>query len=447
MSERLQVLLVDDRESALAAGLRGVELELIHAEDWPSAVEQAQRQEIDVVVLHCDRLEEEPFAALDAARRLDGPPEVVMLTASPTVEEAVEAVRRGAFNYLDAGVEPELLQQVATRAGEGRRLRRENSALRRIMQQTDSRPAIVADSAAMREVMEKVERIAPAAASVLIYGETGAGKGLVARAIHEASPRHEQPFVHLNCGALQEELLESELFGHEKGAFTGAGRVKPGLFEVAHGGTLFLDEIAELTAAMQAKLLQVLDSGELRRVGGTRMRKVDARVLAATNKSLKKAVRDGSFRQDLFFRLNVVHVTVPPLRDRKEDMPRLVELFLERFRAAGQPVKQISRRALSLLLEYHWPGNVRELANTIESVSLLSPGGTILPQDLPPNLQPAISFESRAIDVPLPLVEMERLHIIRALDYTGGKKAPAARLLRIDVKTLSNKIKSYGIEL
>ena len=371
-------------------------------------------------------------------------PEVVILTASPSPDEAVAAVKLGAFHYLGKPADPEALLRVAERAASTSHLRRENSALKRIVSQQEGTNRLIAKSPKMAA---GIERIAASPASVLIHGETGSGKGLVARVIHDGSDRADRPFVHVNCGALQEQLLESELFGYEKGAFTGASGTKPGLFEVAHHGTLFLDEIGELTPAMQAKLLQVLDSGELRRVGGTRLHKVDTRVLAATNKSLKQEVRDGNFRQDLYFRLNVVHIEVPALRDRREDIAGLVTEFLKRYRIMGEPPKTISRRALSLLMQYHWPGNVRELANTIESVCLLSSTDTILPDDLPPALQPSVSFESRAIDIPLPLTEMERLHIVRCLDYTAGKKAPAARLLGIDVKTLSNKIKSYGIEI
>jgi two-component system response regulator AtoC len=292
-----------------------------------------------------------------------------------------------------------------------------------------------------------VERVAASNAPVLIYGETGTGKGLIARAIHQASPRADQPFLAINCSAFQDQLLESELFGHEKGAFTGAIAAKPGLFEVADGGTLFLDEVAEMSPAMQAKLLQVLDTGELRRVGGTKLRRVDTRIFAATNKDLSREVRAGRFREDLFFRLNVVSLAVPPLRDRKEDIPRLGEHFLQQFRLPGQQPKTISPEALQRLMEYSWPGNVRELANTIERLVLLSPRTIIGPEDLPPNIRPAAELQPREADVPLPLAEVERLSIIRALTYTRGKKAPAARLLGIDVKTLNHKIRVYSIQL
>jgi transcriptional regulator with PAS, ATPase and Fis domain len=242
-------------------------------------------------------------------------------------------------------------------------------------------------------------------------------------------------------------LLESELFGHEKGAFTGAASAKAGLFEVAHRGTVFLDEVAEMSPAMQAKLLQVLDTGELRRVGGTKERRVDTRIFAATNKDLHEEVRAGRFREDLFFRLNVVSLAVPPLRDRKEDIPPLVEHFFRQFRLPGQQKKSVSPEVMRLLMQYAWPGNVRELANTIERLVLLAPGTIIVPEDLPSNIRPTLDLPSEEGDAPLPLAEVERISIIRALRYTEGKKAPAARLLRIDVKTLTHKIERYNIHI
>ena len=448
MTDKIAVLIVEaDDVSGARQALAGGNCQITTGHTWEEGRRRLQTDQFDLLLLDLALAGGVGLEAVTEARAGDTPPEVVILTASPSAEEAVAAVKLGAFQYLGKPVDPEALRRVSERAANTSLLQRENSALKRIVSQQDETTRLIAKSPKMAAVLERVERIASSPASVLIHGETGSGKGLVARIIHQGSDRAERPFVHVNCGALQEQLLESELFGYEKGAFTGASGTKPGLFEVAHRGTLFLDEIGELTAGMQAKLLQVLDSGELRRVGGTRLHKVDSRILAATNKSLKSEVREGRFRQDLYFRLDVVHLHVPALRDRQEDVPDLVAEFLKRYRVMGQVPKQISRRALALLMQYHWPGNVRELANTIESVCLLSPGETILPDDLPPPLQPTVMFESRAIDIPLPLTEMERLHIVRALDYTAGKKAPAARMLGIDVKTLSNKIKSYGIEI
>ena len=306
---------------------------------------------------------------------------------------------------------------------------------------------ILGNSPAMLRLLEMVDRVAGSSASLLIQGETGTGKTMIARQIHAASPRSEKRFVAINCSAFQDQLLESELFGHEKGSFTGANAPKPGLFEVAHGGTLFLDEVGDMTSAMQAKLLQVLDDGELRRVGGTKLRKVDARILAASNKDLKEEVKAGRFREDLYFRLNVITLRVPPLAERREDIPLLVNHFLERFSPPGKPRKQVSAEAMQRLVHYGWPGNVRELANTLEGLTLLAPGNEIVAQDLPPYLRPSLSSPLEETTTPLPLEEIERLHIQRALQFTEGKKAPAARLLGIDVKTLRSKIRNYGIEV
>ncbi|MEM1203845.1 MAG: sigma-54 dependent transcriptional regulator [Acidobacteriota bacterium] len=316
---------------------------------------------------------------------------------------------------------------------------------RRLRADTGKGP-ILGDSSAMCEVLDIVERVAAGSASVLIRGETGTGKTMVARRVHDLSPRADQRFVAINCSAFQDQLLESELFGHEKGAFTGALSVKQGLFEAANGGTLFLDEVGDMSSAMQAKLLQVLDDGELRRVGGTGLHKVDVRVIAATNKDLQQAVKKGEFREDLLFRLNVIHLRMPSLRERQQDIPTLVEHFLDRFRIPGRPRKVVSPEAIQLMTSYAWPGNVRELANTVEGLMLLAPGVEIRAEDLPPSLRPRSDFELDTSETPLPLKEVERLHIIRTLRYTEGKKAPAARLLKIDIKTLNSKIKNYSIE-
>ncbi|MEM9555525.1 MAG: sigma-54 dependent transcriptional regulator [Acidobacteriota bacterium] len=309
------------------------------------------------------------------------------------------------------------------------------------------RGSILGESSAMVGLLRLVERVAMGNASVLIHGETGTGKTMVARRIHELSPRCEQRFVAINCSAFQDQLLESELFGHERGAFTGAAVAKPGLFEVADGGTLFLDEVGDMSSAMQAKLLQVLDDGQLRRVGGTDLHEVDVRIVSASNKDLRQEVKAGRFREDLLFRLNVIHLEIPSLAERREDIAGLVEHFLERYRLPGKPRKQISPEAIQLLRAYDWPGNVRELANTVEGLTLLAAGDEIHAEDLPPNLRPRTTVQLDSAEAPLPLKEMERLHIERTLRYTDGVKAQAARLLQIDIKTLNSKIKSYDIEL
>lgn len=305
---------------------------------------------------------------------------------------------------------------------------------------------VLGSSPRMQQLMQLARRVAAGNASVLVQGETGTGKTVLARQIHAASPRADKRFVAINCSAFQDQLLESELFGHEKGSFTGATTAKPGLFEMAHHGTLFLDEVGDMTSAMQAKLLQILDDGELRRVGGTKTRTVDVRIIAASNKDLQAEVRDGRFREDLFFRLNVIRLEVPRLTERREDIPPLIDHFLARFQLPGQARKRVSPEALKALMSYAWPGNVRELANTLEGLTLLAPGDEIRQEDIPVNLRSGHDAPIDASGEPVPLSEVERQHIGRTLEFTEGRKAPAARLLGIDVKTLRSKIRLYSID-
>ncbi len=336
--------------------------------------------------------------------------------------------------------------ELEARKGEGGRQSPEEPRQAPWASSRQAHRVLLGRSQAMMDLLAIVQRVAVGSASILIQGETGTGKTLVARQIHAASPRSDRRFVAINCSAFQDQLLESELFGHEKGSFTGAASAKPGLFEIADQGTLFLDEVGDMTAAMQAKLLQVLDDGELRRVGGTKTRRVDARILAASNKDLQQEVKVGRFREDLYFRLNVIHLQVPRLADRRDDIEILVDHFLERFRLPGQPIKRFTPEAMARLRHYDWPGNVRELTNTIEGLTLLAPGDEIREEDLPPGLRPSGRSVTEDSDEPLPLSEVERIYIQRALRYTEGKKAPAARLLGIDVKTLRSKIRLYEID-
>jgi DNA-binding NtrC family response regulator len=413
------------------------------AESGEEALALVQTHDYDVILLD---LKMPGIGGMETLRRIresgvSG--EVVILTGHPDVDTAIAAMKLGAYDYLTKPFKLSELEEVLQRAAERRHLRQENTALRRMVAQREPAPLIVGRGPAITALLATVRRIAPSDANVLIHGESGTGKGLVAKAIHETSPRARGPFLAINCSAFQDQLLESEMFGHEKGAFTGATGAKQGLFEVAEGGTLLLDEVAEMSPAMQAKLLQVLDTRELRRVGGTRVHRVDVRIIAATNKDLSQEVRATRFREDLFYRLNVVSLSLPPLRDRKEDIPLLIDHFVGQFSATGYPPKAISPEALQTLVDYPWPGNVRELANTIERLLILTPGGTIGLNDLPSNIR-----ESTApIHGPSSLAEMERLHLIRILKETGGKKMQTARLLGIDLKTLNKKIRDYHIPL
>jgi len=400
-------------------------------------------QDLDVVVQDLDRGEGEAGEPLRVMRGSGQDSDVVIVAGTAGEGDGPLSLDSETYEYLTRPLSPAELRHLM---GEGTLPRRDErsgaSARGRYLA-----PGILGVSEAMADLVERARRVGEGSVSVLIVGETGTGKSLIARTIHESSPRRDRPFVVVNCAALTEQLLESELFGHEKGSFTGATKTKPGLFEVADQGTLFLDEVAEMSAAMQAKLLTVLDTGELRRVGGTRTHKVDTRIVAATNKELDEEVREDRFREDLLFRLNVVTLTVPPLRERPEDVEVLVDHYLERFHPSNRPPLELSPAAKRLLQQYPWPGNVREVANTIEGLVLLAPGPTIRAEDLPPAIRSEIPEAPEADEPPPPMTEIERQHIVRTLRYTEGKKAPAARILGIDVKTLNNKIKSYGIEV
>ena len=435
---QMRVLVVDDEEPFRI--LMESELgRLGHAVQCVKSGEEALQalaaHDVEVVLLDLKMPGLGGMETLKRMREAGVTAEVIILTGHPDIDDAIQAMKLGAYDYLTKPARLAEVEEVLKRAAEKKRLQRENVALKRMVAQKEGPPLILGRSSAIRALLDTIERIGSSDANVLIRGETGTGKGLVARAIHQESHRSAQPFLVLNCSAFQEHLLESELFGHEKGAFTGAVHAKPGLFEVAEGGTLVLDEVGEMSPAMQAKLLQVLDAGDLRRVGSTRTIRVNVRILAATNKDLAQEVRAGRFRQDLHYRLNVINVSVPPLRQRKEDVPLLIEHFLHQFRLPGRPVKMVSKEASTLLVDYPWPGNVRELANTIERLVILSPGPVIGPVDLPPDVREPQQALAE-VDAPdLPLIEMERRHILKVLERTQGKKAEAVKAeRRIEIK-------------
>jgi DNA-binding NtrC family response regulator len=445
---QMRVLVVDDEEPfhilmESELGRLGHAVQCVKSGE--EALQALAAHDVDVVLLDLKMPGLGGMETLKRMREAGVAAEVIILTGHPDIDDAIQAMKLGAYDYLTKPARLAEVEEVLKRAAEKKRLQRENVALKRMVAQKEGPPLILGRSSAIRALLDTIERIGSSDANVLIRGETGTGKGLVARAIHQESHRSAQPFLVLNCSAFQEHLLESELFGHEKGAFTGAVHAKPGLFEVAEGGTLVLDEVGEMSPAMQAKLLQVLDAGDLRRVGSTRTIRVNVRILAATNKDLAQEVRAGRFRQDLHYRLNVINVSVPPLRQRKEDVPLLIEHFLHQFRLPGRPVKMVSKEASAFLVDYPWPGNVRELANTIERLVILSPGPVIGPVDLPPDVREPQQALAE-VDAPdLPLIEMERRHIVKVLERTQGKKAEAARLLGIHLKTLNRKLKQYRI--
>ena len=377
---------------------------------------------------------------------------VVLMTAYSSVETAVEALRLGAYDYLIKPLDFEILRHTLRQAIEHSRLSVENRELRRQLSEAAARPGILGRSPAMLAMQETIATVAPTEATVLITGESGTGKELVARALHSGSARADKPMVTVNCAALAENLLESELFGHEKGSFTGADRRREGRFVQANGGTLFLDEIGEMPLPLQAKLLRALQEGEVQRVGSDAPLTVDVRVLAATNRDLREEVARRRFREDLYFRLNVISLEVPPLRDRGEDIPVLAAHFLERF--AGRNRKSIrgfSPQAVDSLLRYAWPGNVRELENAVERAVILCNGDLITRRELPAAITEAASPEeasSAAVGAlaGLPLDELERRAIGETLRCTGDNKSEAARQLGITRATLHNKLRKYGME-
>lgn len=378
---------------------------------------------------------------------------VVIVTAYGTVDTAVESLKAGAYDYLIKPVKLDELRQVARRVLEHHRVSEENRELKQTLRK-QSAPAlgIVGNSASMQEVYHRIEKVAPSAATVLILGESGTGKELVARAIHEMSPRKEQPFVKAVCAALPEGLLESELFGHVKGAFTGAIANRIGRFEAAHNGTIFLDEIGDIPLSIQIKLLRVLQERQFERVGDTETQTVDVRVIAATNRNLEAAIADKSFREDLYYRLNVVSVYLPPLRSRRDDIPSLVEHFLDTI-AANQhlPRPKLAPETLKLLIGYPWPGNIRELENAIEHAMVMGNREVILPEDLPLPIQSGLprstgSLTPQTTAGTLSLEDMEKQMLIEALNQTGHNQSRAAEVLGITRRTLGYRMKKYGIE-
>lgn len=386
------VLVVDDEKNwliVLEEILQDEGYEVLTADNAHDALQLAMNNDVDVVVTDMKMPEIDGITLLDRLHRAKPDVPIIIMTAYGTVEKAVEAMKKGAFDYICKPFTNEEFLVVVSKALEHFRLITANRKLQREVEERYRFDNLVGKSAVMRRLFDTIEKIAPSKATVLITGESGTGKELIARAIHYHSPRRDKPFVSVNCGALPETLLESELFGHEKGAFTGAIQRRKGRFELAHEGTLFLDEISEMSPHLQVKLLRVLQEMEFERVGGMETIRVDVRIIAASNRDLKTEMEEGRFRQDLFYRLNVVHIQVPPLRERKEDIPLLVQHFLTRYAGElgkGVPVR-VHPEAMRCLIEYHWPGNVRELENVIERALILATGDEITLRDLPEEIR------------------------------------------------------------
>jgi DNA-binding NtrC family response regulator len=457
MATAMHVLVVDDDadvRNLLAAVLEGdAGARVAEAASGAEGMALLGREEFDVALVDVQMPGHSGLDVLRWARAAEIDTELIVLTAHADVETAVQAMRLGAYDFISKPCKNAELREVVAKAAEKKALRRENSALKEVVNRRDGLPTIVGRSQEIRDVLDMVTRVAASDRPVLIHGESGTGKELVARSIHLQSLRAARPFVSINCGALSDTLLESELFGHKKGAFSGAITSRVGLFEAANGGTLFLDEIGEMSPAMQVRLLRVLDSGEVRRVGEERVFHIDVRVVAATNKDLARESAEGRFRWDLFYRVSTLGISVPPLRRRRGDIPLLVEHFLGAPGRAAAGLR-FAPEALARLVDYDWPGNIRELRNLIERLHILHQGQVVREADLPgefhstptggPTAGPGAPTPVED-EVLTPLAEVERRHVERVLHATGWNKARAARVLEVDIKTLNKKIRDFTI--
>jgi DNA-binding NtrC family response regulator len=415
------------------------------ASDGNRAFELLQGKAFDIIITDLKMPDVDGMAVLEKAKETQPDALVIVITAYGTVESAVEAMKLGAYDYITKPFDPERLMLIIKRAVEYRRLARENLRLSTQLE-TCMAEEIIGTSPSITEVRRLIEKIAPLDTTVVIEGETGTGKSLVARLIHRMSKRSTEKFLSINCGALTETLLESELFGHEKGAFTGATRQKSGLFEAAHRGTLFLDEINNASPNMQIKLLKAIEEGKVFRIGSTEPVTVDVRIIAASNVPLKKEVEGGRFRKDLYFRLKVVTITIPPLRERRSDIPLLAYHFLRRFSQKFQkPVEGFTTEAMNILMDYDWPGNVRELEFAIERAVILEQSGRITPQSLSEIKSSTRSFQQNISGRIVTIEEMERELIKECLRRFNGKKELCAKALGISQATLWRKIKRYNI--
>ncbi len=458
MSSDAMILVVDD--DAVACDLL---VEVLQKEGYKvdavtsgkEAIAKGQTRHYDVVLTDMRMGEVDGLAVLRAFRERSPDTAIVLLTAFGSMEGAIEAIRQGAYDYLAKPFKKEEIKLVVRRSLEHSRLLRENALYKDKLRDRQEYSLLVGSSTAMLDVYKLVAKVSQGRSTVLLEGESGTGKELIARAIHTNSPRREQPFVPVNFAALSESVMESELFGHEKGAFTGALVTKGGLFEEADRGTIFLDEIGDLKPSLQVKLLRVIQEQEVRRVGGTTSRRVDVRIIAATNRDLARQVKEGRFREDLYYRLNVVRIVLPPLRDRREDIPMLANHFLRKFSVSNQVAASFVPETMSLLQGYPWPGNVRELENVVERAISLAHGPLIMPSDLPESLRTAtiLSLDERGTrrdsqdSAMLTLDEVDKRHLVRVLRETGGNKVKAAKIMGIDRRTLYRMAERFGIDL
>jgi DNA-binding NtrC family response regulator len=415
------------------------------AEDGKRALELVESYEPHILLLDLRLPQKDGIQVLSELREKGLQIPTVMISGEGEIPDAVQAIKLGAYDYLRKPVDPSHLRLLLNNLSTHLTVSEENQRLRRRLINAGQLGPMIGRSLAMRRVMSLIEQVAPSSASVIIIGESGTGKELVARTIHELSPRHGGPYVAINCAAMPETLMESELFGHERGAFTGADRRREGCFELANGGTLLLDEIGEMKPELQAKLLRVLEESKLRRLGGSTEVTIDVRVLAATNRNLDAAIKEGRFREDLYYRLNVFAIELPALCERAEDTPALVDHFLgELKQPQGKNITGVDAECLEVLKSYRWPGNVRQLRNVIERALIVSRGPLITVADLPPDMKrttgSSSSFELR---LGMSLDDVERELIMRTIEFTGGNKSRAAEVLGISLKTLYNRLERY----
>ena len=453
-----RILIVEDKESMAQMLRETLELagyEVMIAKDGGEGIKRIRDSKIDLVLTDLKLPKKDGMEILKASKEENSLIPVIVMTAFGSVETAVSAMKLGAYDFITKPLDTDYLQLLIDRALRNQRLVTENMLLKDALSHHAGMPDIIGKSPQMLEVAENIRKVSSTKTTVLLLGESGTGKELFARAIHDLSPRRDHPFVAINCAAIPKELLESELFGHEKGAFTGAGEKKLGKLELADRGTVFLDEIGEMDLGLQAKVLRALQEGEIDRVGGAHPIKVDIRIIAASNRDLEAAVKEHSFREDLFYRLSVFPITAPPLRERKDDIPVLAEHFLAACAAEmNTPRKRVSQTAMDTLKSYHWKGNVRELENVIERAMILCEGDTITGEHL--RLAPFASPEAMLMNIPMEgtleeaahtaLSAAETLRIRKALESTHGNKTRAAEILKVSYKTLLTKIKDYGIE-
>ena len=450
-----RVLVVDDERSMrdlLAIMLKQEGHDVAVVEGGAQAIETLSREVFDLIITDLRMREVDGLAVLRAAKEHSPETVVVVITAFASTETAVEAMKLGAYDYITKPFKMDEIKLVLANALERKRLRDENQALKRQLRSERRLDNFVGGSRQMLEIFETIRKTADSLSTVLVTGESGTGKELVARAVHAESPRRNGPFVSVNCGAIPETLMESELFGHVKGAFTGAVASTVGLFSAANGGTLFLDEVTEVPPSLQVKLLRVIQEREIRRVGDTKDVKVDVRLIAASNRDVAKAVQDGILREDLFYRLNVIPIHIPPLRERREDIPLLVAHFIKhRSAELGQSVRTVTPAALAILESYRWPGNIRELENVIERALVLGSGEVFDVDALPPDLRRppdvldiAVEIPESGLDLEATLDQIEQRYIHLALARTGGVQTRAAELLRVSFRQLRYKLQKFA---